>query len=169
MNNIATVFISYAFMYFVLFIIVPLVVVTFVMTCIKFFRSNEAQMADAAVSIKPHLLDKESMHFLKGLKAIASNRYDVLYGASLVNVVDIDDSIRNHEEVQDFMEHCHLDYVVVDNESSAVKLVVSDPSASSPEQMRFVEKCLDYIGVKLIKLDEHKQCDEALLRSALAA
>ena len=169
MNATATVILSYAFIYFVLFIIVPLVIVTFVMTCIKFFRSNELQMVDAAVSIKPHLLDKESMHFLKGLKSIASNRYDVLYGASLVNVVDIDDSIKNHEEVQDFMEHCHLDYVVVDNESSAVKLVVSDPSASSPEQMKFVEKCLDYIGVQFIKLDKDKHCDETLLRTALAA
>nr|WP_223294819.1 MULTISPECIES: DUF2726 domain-containing protein [Shewanella] len=139
------------------------------MTCIKFFRSSENQLVDAAVSIKPHLLDKDSMHFLKGLKAIAANRYDVLYGASLVNVVDLDDSLRNHEEVQDFMEHCHLDYVVVDNESSAVKLVVSDPAASSPEQMKFVEKCLDYIGVQLIKLDKDKHCDEALLRTALAA
>ncbi|MCG9714927.1 DUF2726 domain-containing protein [Shewanella insulae] len=139
------------------------------MTCIKFFSSSEAQLVDDAVSIKPHLLDKESMHFLKGLKAIAANRYDILYGASLVNVVDIDDSIKNHDEVQDFMEHCHLDYVVVDNESSAVKLVVSNPAASSPEQMKFVEKCLDYIGVQFIKLDKDKHCDEALLRTALAA
>ncbi|MCG9738017.1 DUF2726 domain-containing protein [Shewanella insulae] len=169
MNTTATVILSYAFMYFVLFVICPLVIVTFVMTCIKFFSSSEAQLVDAAVSIKPHLLDKESMHFLKGLKAIAANRYDILYGASLVNVVDIDDSIKNHDEVQDFMEHCHLDYVVVDNESSAVKLVVSNPAASSPEQMKFVEKCLDYIGVQFIKLDKDKHCDEALLRTALAA
>ncbi|CAM4059536.1 DUF2726 domain-containing protein [Shewanella aquimarina] len=169
MNATATVILSYAFMYFVLFIICPLVIVTFVMTCIKFFRSSENQLVDASVSIKPHLLDKDSMQFLKGLKAIAANRYDVLYGASLVNVVDLDDSLKNHEEVQDFMEHCHLDYVVVDNESSAVKLVVSDPAASSPEQMKFVEKCLDYIGVQLIKLDKDKHCDEALLRTALAA
>lgn len=169
MNATATVILSYAFMYFVLFIIVPLVIVTFVMTCIKFFRSSDVQMVDAAVSIKPHLLDQESMQFLKSLKSIASNRYDVLYGASLVNVVDIDDSVRNHEEVQDFMEHCHLDYVVVDNESSAVKLVMSDPNSSSPEQIKFIEKCLDYIGVQFIKLDKHKQCDEILLRNALAA
>ncbi|MCG9695667.1 DUF2726 domain-containing protein [Shewanella sp. Isolate11] len=169
MNTTATVILSYAFMYFVFFVIVPLVIVTFVMTCIKFFRSNDAQMVDAAVSIKPHLLDQESMNFLKSLKSIASNRYDVLYGASLINVVDIDDSIKNHDEVQDFMEHCHLDYVVVDNESSAVKLVVSNPEESSPEQVKFIQKCLDYVGVQFIKLDKHKQCDPTLIRTALAA
>ncbi|QYJ74661.1 MULTISPECIES: DUF2726 domain-containing protein [Shewanella] len=169
MNTTTIVILSYAFIWFVFFVMCPLVIVTFVMTCIKFFRSSENQLVEAAVSIKPHLLDKDSMHFLKSLKAIAANRYDILYGASLVNVVDLDESVRNHEEVQDFMEHCHLDYVVVDNESSAVKLVVSDPAASSPEQMKFVEKCLDYIGVQLIKLDKDKHCDEALLRTALAA
>ncbi|ACJ30781.1 Conserved hypothetical protein [Shewanella piezotolerans WP3] len=165
----ATVIFSYAFIYFVLFLIVPLVIITFVMTCIKFFKASEVDMVGAEISIKPHLLDKESMHFLKSLKAIANKRYDILYGASLVNVVDIDDSVRHHEEVEDFMEHCHLDYVVVDNESSSVKLVISNPDDSSPEQAKFIEKCLDYIGVQFIKLDKHKQCDEALIKTALAA
>ncbi|QFU24758.1 DUF2726 domain-containing protein [Shewanella eurypsychrophilus] len=163
----ATVIFSYAFIYFVLFLIVPLVIVTFVMTCIKFFRSNGMQMTE--LSVKPHRLDKESMHFLKTLKAMTNNRYDVLYGASLVNVVDIDDSVKNHEEVQDFMEHCHLDYVVVDNESSSVKLVISNSDESSPEQTKFVEKCLDYVGVQFIKLDKNKQCNEASIMNALAA
>ncbi|WP_233258843.1 DUF2726 domain-containing protein [Shewanella sp. YLB-09] len=121
------------------------------------------------LSVKPHRLDKESMHFLKTLKAMTNNRYDVLYGASLVNVVDIDDSVKNHEEVQDFMEHCHLDYVVVDNESSSVKLVISNSDESSPEQTKFVEKCLDYVGVQFIKLDKNKQCNEASIMNALAA
>lgn len=165
----ATVILSYAFIYFVLFLIVPFVIVTFVMTCIKFFKSSEVERVGAEISIKPHLLDKESMHFLKSLKAIANTRYDILYGASLVNVVDIDESVNNHEEVQDFMEHCHLDYVVIDNESSSVKLVISNPDDSSPEQAKFVEKCLDYIGVQFIKLDKYKHCDEALIKTALAA
>jgi hypothetical protein len=165
----ATVIFSYAFMYFVLFLIVPLVIVTFVMTCIKFFKSSEVEMVGAEISIKPHVLDEESMHFLKSLKVIANTRYDILYGASLVNVVDIDETIKSHEEVQDFMEHCHLDYVVVDNESSSVKLVISNPDDSSPEQVKFVEKCLDYIGVPFIKLDKQKHCDEGLIKTALAA
>lgn len=36
-----SVILSYAFIYFVLFIAVPFVLVVFVMTCIKFFKSDE--------------------------------------------------------------------------------------------------------------------------------
>lgn len=74
MNTTTIVILSYAFIWFVFFVMCPLVIVTFVMTCIKFFRSSENQLVEAAVSIKPHLLDKDSMHFLKSLKAIAANR-----------------------------------------------------------------------------------------------
>ncbi len=35
-----SVILSYAFIYFVLFLVVPLVLVTFTMTCIKFFKSD---------------------------------------------------------------------------------------------------------------------------------
>jgi|GEM_PF-856280 len=165
----ATVILSYTFMYFVLFVIVPLVVVTFVMTCIKFFQTSDVQMAATAVSIKPHLLDMQSMQFLKTLKTIAKGRYDVLYNASLVNVVDIDEAVKNHEEVKEYMGHCHLDYVVVDNESSSVKLVIANTEDSTSDQVEFIEKCLAYTGVQFIKLDKEKHCDEALIRTALAA
>ncbi len=165
----ATVILSYTFMYFVLFVIVPLVVVTFVMTCIKFFQTTDVQMAATEVSIKPHLLDMQSMQFLKTLKTIAKGRYDVLYDASLVNVVDIDQTVKNHDEVKEYMEHCHLDYVVVDNESSSVKLVMMNPEESTSDQVEFIEKCLAYTGVQFIKLDKDKNCDEALIRTALVA
>ncbi|EDQ02758.1 DUF2726 domain-containing protein [Shewanella benthica] len=165
----ATVILSYTFMYFVLFVIVPFVIVTFVMTCIKFFQTSDVQKAATEVSVKPHLLDMQSMQFLKTLKTIAKGRYDVLYDASLVNVVDIDQAVKNHEEVQEYMEHCHLDYVVVDNESSSVKLVMTNPEDSTSDQVEFIEKCLAYTGIQLIKLDKDKHCDEALIRNALAA
>ncbi|SQH78067.1 conserved protein of unknown function [Shewanella benthica] len=67
----ATVILSYTFMYFVLFVIVPFVIVTFVMTCIKFFQTSDVQKAATEVSVKPHQLDMQSMQFLKTLKTLA--------------------------------------------------------------------------------------------------
>lgn len=164
----ASVILSYAFMYFVLFIIVPFVVVTFVMTCIKFFKS-EPSVSESNVKVKAHKIDRNSLDFLESLKAITKDKYDVIYGTNLGQVIDIDDEAEPEDSLVEYLQQCQLDYVVIDHESSLVKLVIADPNEHSPEQHRFLERALDNIGVRLLDLAENKACDVTQIRNALAA
>ncbi len=164
----ASVILSYAFMYFVLFIAVPFVVVTFVMTCIKFFKS-EPLVSESNVKVKAHQLDRNSLDFLQNLKAITKDKYDVIYGTNLGHIIDVDDDLKPEDTVIEYLQQCQLDYVVVDHESSLVKLVIADPKEHTAEQHRFLERALDNIGVRLLDLSENKACDVTQIKNALAA
>lgn len=159
---------SYAFMYFVLFIVAPMIVVTFVMTCIKFFRSDEVK--EQNIDIKAHAIDKKAIDFLDNLKLIAKGRYDVIYGTNLAHIIDIENEPDTVPlVVENYLKDCQLDYVLIDHESQAIKLVIADPAENTVEQTRFMERALEKIGVRLIKMTENKMCDDDLVRNALAA
>ena len=55
-----SVFLSYVFIYSVLFIVVPFILVVFIMTCIKFFKTNTE---DHTVKFKKMLFDTQSFDF----------------------------------------------------------------------------------------------------------
>ena len=94
-----SVILSYAFMYFVLFVAVPFVFVMFVMTCIKFFRADPEEAAHHEMKLKPVLFDEDSFNFFKSLKTVVEGKYDVCCNVPLDTVFDMDqhDADLNHE------------------------------------------------------------------------
>ncbi|QYJ78675.1 hypothetical protein [Shewanella acanthi] len=155
---ITSVILSYAFMYFVLFVAVPFVFVMFVMTCIKFFRADHDDVHHE-MTLRPELFDKESFNFFKSLKTVVEGKYDVCVNVPLDNVFNMDqhDAELNHE--------CRLDYVLVDHDSSAVKLVISDSGKQSNSPMK---KLFSKFNVGFVEMNQHKQWDPQSLKLALA-
>jgi len=59
--------------------------------------------------------------------------------------------------------------LLVDSQSSSVKLVITDPEHNSPEQSKFIDNSLAEVGVKVIHLAKNQKWDESLIRNGLAA
>lgn len=161
----ASVVFSYAFVYFVLFVVVPFVLVTFAMTCIKFFKS-EGKSEGKAFKFKGSKVSAKAQVFLSKLSGAFKNKYSVLYGTCLDSILDIDNN--KDEQAHEYLRACHLDYVLVDPESSAVKLVITDPEHNSPERNAFIDHSLAEVGIKVLHLDTNVPCDEALLTRSLS-
>ncbi|WP_156312317.1 DUF2726 domain-containing protein [Shewanella sp. Sh95] len=150
---------SYAFMYFVLFVAVPFVFVMFVMTCIKFFRADPEEAAHHEMKLKPVLFDEDSFNFFKSLKTVVEGKYDVCCNVPLDTVFDMDqhDADLNHE--------CRLDYVLIDHDSSEVKMVISDAGKQINSPMK---KLFSKFNIGFIEMNQHKQWDATSLKQALA-
>lgn len=159
---------SYAFMYFVLFLVVPFVLVTFTMTCIKFFKPNDTESVGDKIKFSRHPMEPKSVGFINKLNTIVKDKYNVLYGTCLDSILDIDKA-ETPDKVHSYLRGCHLDYVLVDSESSSVKLVITDPEHNSPEQSEFIDNSLAEVGVKVIHLAKNQKWDESLIRNGLAA
>jgi len=164
----ASVILSYAFMYFVLFLVVPFVLVTFTLTCIKFFKPNDSESVGAEIKFSRHQMEPDSVGFINKLNTIVKDKYKVLYGTCLDRILDIDKA-DTPDDVHSYLRGCQLDYVLVDNESSSVKLVITDPEHNSPEQSQFIDNSLAEVGVKVIHLPKNQKWDESLIRNGLAA
>lgn len=149
---------SYAFMYFVLFVAVPFVFVMFVMTCIKFFKADPTDSAHHEMKLKP-VFDKQSFDFFKSLKTVVEGKYDVCCNVPLDTVFDMDqhDADLNHE--------CRLDYVLIDHDSSEVKMVISDFGKANNSPMKTL---FSQFNIGFIEMNPHKQWDTQTLKQALA-
>ncbi|ABZ74876.1 conserved hypothetical protein [Shewanella halifaxensis HAW-EB4] len=161
----ASVMLSYAFMYFVLFLVVPFVLATFAMTCIKFFKSTEFVASN--IKLKPNSLGDQSVSFINKLNDLVVGKYNVLYGTTLDSLCDVDKN-EKEQDAHSYLQGCHLDYVLVDSESSAVKLVITDPQHNSEENNRFIDDTLAKMGVKVLHLAKN-DCDANLIKSSLVA
>ncbi|WP_345880390.1 hypothetical protein [Shewanella algae] len=151
-----SVILSYAFIYFVLFIAVPFVLVVFVMTCIKFFKSDEKNAE--SIKLKNRFFDKQSLDFFKSLKSLTNGRYEVCSNVALESVVDIDP----HAPAS----HSRLDYVLIDQNSSEIKMVISDFSdAESANSKSLLEK----LNVRLIDMKRSNPLDAQHLEQMLTA
>ncbi|QLE86762.1 DUF2726 domain-containing protein [Shewanella sp. Scap07] len=166
-----SVILSYAFVYFVLLIVVPFVLVTFTMTCIKFFKTSNVENVGVNIKLNPEKIANKPVGFFNNLNnivnTVAKGKYNILYGTSMDSIVDIDKTDKP-EDAHQHLRHCHLDYVVVDD-NSAVKLVITDPQHNSPENNDFIDHSLAEVGIKVIHLAQNQQCDESLIRNSLAA
>ncbi|GIU29787.1 hypothetical protein TUM4433_19470 [Shewanella schlegeliana] len=161
----ASVILSYAFIYFVLFLVVPFVLVVFAMTCIKFFKSTEFVASN--IKLKPNSLESQAGSFINKLNTLVNGKYNVLYGTTLDSLCDVDKN-EKEQDAHSYLRDCHLDYVLVDSESSTVKLVITDPQHNSEENNRFIDTTLAQMGVKVLHLAKN-DCDETLLKSSLVA
>lgn len=161
----ASVIFSYAFIYFVLFLVVPFVLVTFTMTCIKFFKASEFVASN--IKLKPNSLESQPGSFINKLNALVVGKYNVLYGTTLDNLCDVDKN-EKEQDAHSYLQACHLDYVLVDSESSTVKLVITDPQHNSEESNRFIDDTLAKMGVKVLHLAKN-DCDANLIKSSLVA
>ncbi|MCK8046945.1 MULTISPECIES: DUF2726 domain-containing protein [Shewanella] len=161
----ASVIFSYAFMYFVLFLVVPFVLVTFTMTCIKFFKGNE--FVNSSIKLKANTLTNQPISFVNKLNTLAKDKYNVLYGTTLDSLCDVDKDDKE-QDAHSYLQACHLDYVLVDNQSSAVKLVITDPQHNSDENNRFIDATLAKMGVKVLHLAKN-DCDVNLIKNSLVA
>lgn len=152
-----SVILSYAFVYFVLFIAVPFVLVVFVMTCIKFFKTEETHNNEV-VKLKSRFFDNKSLDFFKSLKSLTSGRYEVCSNVTLGSVVDIDSHAAE--------SHVRLDYVLIDQNSSEIKMVISDFSdAESASSKSLLEK----LNIRLIDMKRSNPLDVQHLQQVLAA
>ncbi|GIU13604.1 hypothetical protein C9I43_17310 [Shewanella morhuae] len=154
-----SVILSYAFMYFVLFVAVPFVFVMFVMTCIKFFKSGSDEAEHHEIKLKPMLFDKKSFSFFKSLKTVVEGKYDVFCNVPLDTVFEMDqhDASLNHDY--------RLDYVLIDQDSSEVKMVISD---SSKENNSLMKKLFSKFNINFIEMNQQKSWDAQSLKQALA-
>ncbi|WP_335924543.1 hypothetical protein [Shewanella indica] len=151
-----SVILSYAFIYFVLFIAVPFVLVVFVMTCIKFFKSDEKNAEE--IKLKNRFFDKQSLDFFKSLKSLTNGRYEVCSNVALESVVDIDPHAT--------ASYSRLDYVLIDQNSSEIKMVISDFSdAESANSKSLLEK----LNVRLIDMKRSNPLDAQHLEQMLTA
>ena len=153
--NILSVYLSYAFVYFVLFAVVPFVVVTFVLTCIKFFKSEEAVALHA--KIKNRLFDSKSLGFLKSLKNLTHGQYEICSHVPLDAVVEVE---RDEAE-----PHGYLDYVLIDQNSSEIKMIISDFSDSDNAS---ILPLLQKMNIRLIDMKRDRPFDPQHLSQALA-
>ncbi|QFU21241.1 DUF2726 domain-containing protein [Shewanella eurypsychrophilus] len=161
-----TVMSSYAFIYFVLFLVVPFVIVIFTMTCIKFFKSDEIKTDDMRVKLAPEKTKAKYSSLISKLNNIAKDKYNVIYGVSLDNILDVKSDKNSH--IHENLKNCHLDYVVVDEESS-VKLVITDPEHNTQENSDFIDNSLAKVGVNVIHMSDDQRCDDLLIRASLVA
>ncbi|WP_285163815.1 DUF2726 domain-containing protein [Shewanella goraebulensis] len=162
-----SVILSYAFVYFVLFLVVPFVLVTFTMTCIKFFKTSHVENVGVNIKLNPDKIANKPVGIFNKLNTIVKGKYNILYGTTMDTIVDIDNTDQP-EFAHQHLQHCHLDYVVVDDKSS-VKLVITDPQHNTPENNEFIDHSLAEVGIKVIHLASNQQCDETLIRNSLAA
>ncbi|QQX80784.1 DUF2726 domain-containing protein [Shewanella sp. KX20019] len=162
----ATVILNYAFIYFVLFLVVPTVIVIFTMTCIKFFKSEKIQTDGVVIELTPERTKEKYSGLISKLNEIAKEKYNVLYGTSLDSILDVKKDNGNH--VKGNLKNCHLDYVIMD-EQSVVKLVITDPGHNTPENSDFIDSSLAKVGVDVIHISDDNKYDDLLIRSALVA
>ncbi|RTR31266.1 DUF2726 domain-containing protein [Shewanella atlantica] len=160
----ATVILNYAFIYFVLFLVVPSVIVIFTMTCIKFFKSEAIETEEIDIELSPKKTKAKYSELMSKLNEIAREKYNVLYGASLDSILEVKSNRNAHEN----LKNCHLDYVILD-EKSSVKLVITDPEHNTPENSDFIDSSLAKVGVNVIHISDNKQCDDLLVRELLVA
>jgi hypothetical protein len=149
-----SVFLSYAFVYSVLFIAVPFILVVFVMTCIKFFKTDTDEHS---IKFKKMLFDTQSFNFSKSLKTMLGGKYDVCCNVPIDTVFEMD----AHTAAEN---HTRLDYVVIDNDSSEVKLVISDFSQQDGAKAKSLFK---QFNIKLVEMAKGKPCDMQMLKQSL--
>ena len=152
---ITSVIISYAFVYFVLFVAVPFILVVFIMTCIKFFKTDTEEHP---VKLKNALFDKQSFNFFKSLKSMVGSQYDVCCNVPIDTVFEMDAQTAAEN-------HTRLDYVVIDHDSSEVKLVISDFSNTADANAKSL---FEKFNVKLVEMTRDKPCDVQMLKQTLA-
>lgn len=154
--NILSVYLSYAFAYFVIFAVVPFVVVTFVMTCIKFFKHEGESTLHA--KIKNRLFDNESLGFFKALKSLTKGQYEICSHVPLEAVLEVD--------LDEAEPHGYLDYVLIDQNSSEIKMIISD---FSDVDNASVLPLLQKMNIRLIDMKRDHPFDSLHLSQALAA
>ncbi|GGP91530.1 DUF2726 domain-containing protein [Shewanella ulleungensis] len=151
-----SVFLSYAFVYSVLFIAVPFILVMFVMTCIKFFKTDHAEHP---ITLKKALFDTQNVDFMKSLQAVVGGKYDVCCNVPIDNVFEMDAySAAEH--------HTKLDYVVIDHDSSEVKLIISDFSQQDDASAKSL---FEKFNIKLVEMARGKPYDVQTLKGMLPA
>lgn len=149
-----SVFLSYVFIYSVLFIVVPFILVVFIMTCIKFFKTNTE---DHTVKFKKMLFDTQSFDFLKSLKTMIGEKYDVCCNVPIDTVFEMDSQTAAEN-------HTRLDYVVIDHDSSEVKLVISDFSNQDDANSKSL---FEKFNIKLVEMARGKPYDMQMLKLSL--
>ena len=151
-----SVFLSYAFVYSVLFIAVPFIIVMFIMTCIKFFKTDHEEHT---ITLKKTLFDTQSFDFMKSLQAMVGGKYDVCCNVPMDNVFEMD----AHTAAEN---HTKLDYVVIDHDASEVKLIISD---FSKEDDANAKSLFEKFNVKLVEMARGKPYDVQMLQGVLPA
>ena len=151
---ITSVFLSYAFVYSVLFIVVPFILVMFVMTCIKFFKTDHEEHT---VTFKKVLFDTQSFNFLKSLKTMVGGKYDICCNVPIDTVFEMDAQTAAEN-------HTRLDYVVIDHYSSEVKLVISD---FSHQEDANAKSWFEKFNIKLVEIAKGKPYDMQTLKQSL--
>jgi len=152
---ITSVFLSYAFVYSILFIVVPFILVIFIMTCIKFFKPDTE---DHSIKFNKMLFDPQSLNFFKSLKTMVGGQYDVFCNVPIDTVFEMDAKTAAEN-------HTRLDYVVIDNDSSEVKLIISDFSQHDDSKAKSL---FEKFNIKLVEMTKDKPCDVQMLKQALA-
>ncbi|AZG72127.1 MULTISPECIES: hypothetical protein [Shewanella] len=151
---ITSVFLSYAFVYSVLFIVVPFILVIFIMTCIKFFKTDTEEHS---IKFKKMLFDTQSFNFLKSLKTMVGGKYDVCCNVPIDTVFEMDAQTAAEN-------HTRFDYVVIDHDSSEVKLVISDFSQQDDANAKSL---FEKFNVKLVEIVRGKPYDMQMLKLSL--
>lgn len=155
---------SYAFMYFVLFLIVPFVTISFVLTCIKFFK-KDMSISDGQINIinKPQFCNKQVLNYIHDLNGVSSGKYDVLYGLKMDDLVEVQDN----DDLKSVLHNCTIDYVVIDHDSSEIKLVITDEQ--DLERNSFLQNVFTKFNINHIQIRKDSPCDLTAIRTALAA
>ncbi|MBV7316666.1 hypothetical protein [Shewanella sp. NIFS-20-20] len=159
----ASVITNYAFMYFVLFIIVPLLTVSFTLTCIKFFKKDHTYNIDQlAIDTKPQFCNKHVLNQIHDLNLLAKEKYDILYGINLDEVIEVKD---NHE-LKEILHNYKLNYVVIDHESSEIKLVITEEELNTNN---VISNIFNKFNIRHISVKPNQPYDINLIKTALAA
>ncbi|WP_261923070.1 hypothetical protein [Shewanella sp. NFH-SH190041] len=155
---------SYAFIYSVLFLIVPFVTISFILTCIKFFK-KENNMDTGSINIinKPQFCNKQVLNYIHDLNAISGGRYDVLYGLKMDELVEA----QGNEELKSVLHNCTINYVVVDHDSSEIKLVITDEQ--DQEKTSLIHKIFSQFNINHIQITPNTPFDSGKIKTALTA
>ncbi|QDF65767.1 DUF2726 domain-containing protein [Shewanella sp. SNU WT4] len=159
---------NYAFMYFVLFLIVPLLIVSFTLTCIKFFKNESIYnienltLEQLGASATPHFSNKQVLNQLHDLNALAKDKYDILYGVNLDEVIEV----KNNDELKEVLHQYKMNYVVIDHKSSEIKLVITD---NEHNENRAIRNIFRKLNINHINVKPNQPYDFNLIKTALAA
>ncbi len=156
---------SYSFVYFVLFLIVPALVIVFVMTCAKFFKESVSEPINISATINTDKVVKYNSTAIGMIAGLAKGKYNVIYGAAMESLVDV--SKGTDKNTIDKLKACLLDCVVLDK-SSSIKLVVSNPKHNTIENNDIIDTVLSNAGIKVIKISDSNDHDALLINAALA-
>ncbi|GLP95435.1 hypothetical protein [Paraferrimonas sedimenticola] len=167
--SIAQVLFSYGFLWMVWFLIVPLLVVSFVWTCIKFFKNSITSNKELKVAVAPHQFAARDLNLIRDIESLENQRYSVLYHTDLDQIVDLAETSKDDEEMHRELRKCKLDFVVIDNHTSEVKMALTDVSKQPARYAKFMSTALNSIGAKLVKLRTDQSYESTGWKNLLTA